>query len=305
MSASARRWATRTVGGVAGVAIVAACGGGGSSSPSAARTTLTSSARPTVTTAATATSTTAPLGSGPSTATLSITGDKGVTGSLASSAITCSMPGVDGSTITVAANTAAPGVGVFMFVGHDGVRVRVTSGSGATFRERDFTGHGVTGFDAARGAHLDATLHETGTASGASAALPAASALTGDIDCGGQRPGSSTIVVTGDTSRGAIDGRLDPVHVSCTSTSKGRFVTAVGIVALGGTPTVVFVDGQPTGLQLYVEPAGAAPLVFTGASPTAVTTTAHGMHVDGDATEKSGASSLHVSGDAVCGTPGG
>lgn len=305
IGAAGRRMAVAALAVALTGASTAACGGG-SSSPSSARTTTGSPRSSTATTAA-VTSSTAPLGSGPATAKLALTGDAPLTGALTATTITCSFPGVAGPIITVAANSADPGIGAFMFVARDGVHLRISSGSGATYRQRVFDGAGVRAFDAARGARLDVALHETGTASGPSAALPAPTRLEGDVNCGGQRPGSSTIVLRGQTSRGAIDGRLDAAHVSCTSTPSGKFVTAVGIVKVGGTPTVVFVDGQPKALQIFVEPANSAPLVYNGPA-SAVQTTAHGMHVDGDATSvasaKNPSATLHLSGDAECGATG-
>jgi hypothetical protein len=218
------------------------------------------------------------------------------------------VPRFDGPKITVLANTVDAGAGTFMIVSGTAVHVRVSSGSGKSYLERDFDGKGVSRFDAARGARLDAVLRESGVASGASKTLPVATSIKGDIGCGGQRPGSSTIALSGDTGRGAISGTLASVRVTCATDTLGKIVTAVGIAHVGAQRAVVFVDGQPNAFTIYVEPAGETAQVFKSSGGTAATTTGQGMHVSADAVEQVAAGrtahTVHASGDAVCGVTG-
>jgi hypothetical protein len=291
-------WRTTSIGATAVLAAVAvgSCGGGSGSS------------KPASTILAAATTTTVALGTGPSTATLTIGGDKALAGRLTSTSIRCAIPSLTGPQITVLASSVDPKAQTFIIVSRDGVQVRVASGSGTSYLQREFEGKGVGTFDAARGAHLNTPLREPNAAAGNANALPAATSLKGTIDCGGQRSGSSTIVLRGNTAKGPISGTLSSVHVSCTTYSGGKYVTAVGIAKVGTQRAVVFVDGQPKGLMVYIEPAGTTALVYKSSASSAATTTARGMHVAGDAVEQrvSGRPprTLHVSGDAVCGTTG-
>jgi hypothetical protein len=230
-------------------------------------------------------------------------------GPLTPTSISCAFPGLDGSTITVLARTVDPNAQTFIIVTGAAVRVRVASGSGKTYLERDFDGKGVSSYDAARGGHLDAALHESVVAKGGAKTLPAAMSIKGDIHCGGQTPGSSTIVLSGETGIGAIGGTLSSVRVRCATDTRGKVVTAVGIAKVGAKRALVFVDGQPNAFTLVVEPAGATTaLVFKSSGNTAATTTGRSMHVSGNATDQpvagQRAHTVHAAGDAVCGASG-
>ena len=285
------------VGGLAAIAMVSC--GGGSSKSAVTTSTPTSGATPT----------TAELGTGPATATLTMGGDKVLAGPLTPTSISCGFPGLDGSTITVLARTVDPNAQTFIIVTGAAVHVRVASGSGTTYLERNFNGKGVSGYDAARGAHLDVALQESVVAKGRAKTLPAATSIKGDVHCGGQRPGSSTIVLSGETGIGAISGTLSSVRVTCATDTLGKVVTAVGIAKVGAGRALVFVDGQPNAFTLVVEPAGATTaLVFKSSGSTAATTTGRGMHVSGNAIEQpvagKSAHTVHAAGDAVCGASG-
>jgi hypothetical protein len=193
-----------------------------------------------------------------------------------------------------------------MFLSPGAVRMRVASGSGSTYRQREFDGTGVTGFDGARGAQIDSTLHENKAAAYSPGTLPAATSIKGDIYCGGQRPGSSTILVSGDTGEGVVSGGLDPVRVQCHTSTLGKTVNAVGILKLGTKRVLVFVNGQPGSFMVLISPPGGTTKNFKSASGTA-TTTDTGMHVSGDVVEQVAAGTahtVHAAGDAVCGATG-
>src|ERR1700730_12552438 len=130
--------------------VVSSCdSGGGSVSPSASSRRAPSLARP-----------------GPSTASLTFAGDPGLGGLATAAEVTCSFPDVEGLRISVSAQAPDSTHSYRIAVAADKVFVQVDSGAGATFRERNFEGTGVSGFDARRGAHVDARLTEGAPSAG-------------------------------------------------------------------------------------------------------------------------------------------
>src|SRR5215475_5828305 len=113
---------------------------------------------PVATSSTTSRSTPASLPPVPSDTSLSFSGDSGLDGGLSKAEITCSFPDVEGLRISIFAQAPDSRFSYRIAVGAERVLVHVDSGSGPTFRERNFEGTGVSGFDAARGAHVDAKL---------------------------------------------------------------------------------------------------------------------------------------------------
>jgi hypothetical protein len=289
---------------VLGSAAVAACGGGSSSSS----TTVAGPSSSTSSSSSTTSTTAGPPATGPATARLALAGDAALTGSLTQPSVSCSFPGFDGLSITVLAQTIAPNVSTFIIVTGATVHVRVASGSGKTYLERAFDGTGVSGYDPARGARLDTKLTESVASKGAHAGtLPAATSLNGDISCGAQKPGSSTLVLSGETGGGALTGTPDPVRVSCFTTASGKGASVVGIVNVGSKRALAFISGQPDSFTVLLETKGATTTrFFRGQGAGISTPTAQGVHISGDAHEQNVAGgvahTLHVAGDAVCGS---
>jgi len=129
--------------------------------------------------------------------------------------------------------------------------VRYDSGAGSTYVERDFTGTGVTAFDAATGATLDSPLTEVAITD-ARGTLGVLTSIKGTIDCGNQMPGSSALTVSGSTPKGAVSGGLSPVNVECTSsTTYGSAVSVDGIIQVGSTPYFAIVYISPNSFTFF------------------------------------------------------
>ncbi len=282
---------------IAAALALASCGGGSSSSSS-------TSAAPTSTPSTTAVST----ATGPATAQLTFAGDQALAGALTKPTISCSFPGFDSLAINVFAHTIDPNISTLIVVTSSAVHVRIDSGSGASYHERDFSGTGVSGYDPAGGAHVDSSLSETAGSTGTTAGtLAAVEAINGDIGCGAQRPGSSTIVLSGDTGSGSVTGTLNPVRVACFTSSTGTLdATAIGIANVGTARALTFVTGQPDSFTVSFAIQGGPTRVFRATGAGSSVPTAQGMHVSGDTVEQGAAAgtahTVHVEGDAVCGS---
>ena len=289
--------------------IVAACSGstaGPTTSVNGA--TATPATTPTATPTATATVTPTPTPTkGPATQNLTLGGPAGKAGAVTLAGIRCNLATTDGTTIkpqiTVLARPADPNLSVFIFVQPGSVTVRYDSGAGATYVERDFAGTGVTNFNAATGATIDSTLTEAPT-QGAHGNIGILTSITGSIDCGNQLPGSAALTFSGSTPKGALGASLQNVNVECTSSAAtGSYVSVQGIMKIGSTLYLVIIAIRPTSFSFFAAGDG-----FFLSTKTAVSTlTANGGHVDGSAVEESPAagkkaSTVHLSGDATCGT---
>jgi hypothetical protein len=243
---------------------------------------------------------------------LTVTGDAGLTGDMSGLTISCANPGLDGNTITVTGTppgqdpATAPFFTLFLSAGR--VFVRVSTGSGADFKVREFTGTtGLSPFDPATGAQIDSPLSETTPAGSDKGTLGAVTAIKGSVDCGNFQPGTSTVKLTGDTADGAVNGALDPVLVTCTTNQQGNFVVVRGIVTVGSTKAMFFVTTQPDGSLTIFETvqASSGQRQYKG-PPGSGTPTASGTTIKGDAGEQNATPphTLHVEGDATCGSNG-
>jgi hypothetical protein len=274
---------------------VAACGGGSSSSNS------------------TTTTTTAPAApKGPPSGAIAVTGDAQVTGNLSGLTISCANPGLDGSTITVTGTPPGqdPATGPFftLFLSEGRVFVRISTGSGPDFKVREFTATtGLSGFDAATGAQIDSPLSETTPAGSNKGDLGAVTAIKGSVDCGNFAPGTSTVKLIGDTADGAVNGVLDPVLVTCTTNQQGTYVVVRGVVNVGSAKAIFFVTTQPNGTLTIFETAQTSTTQRQyQASPGSGSPTTTGTKINGDAVEQSATPphTIHVEGDATCGSNG-
>ncbi len=290
-----RAWALAPVIGL----LVAACSGS-AATPARATSSALPSAAATITMAPSAT----PVATrGPATQSLTLTGPTGAAGAISNAAILCNLPSTDGLQISVLGQPTDPSLSVYIFVEPGKLTVRFDSGAGATYVERDFTGTGVSDFNAATGAQIDSQLTEVPT-TGAHGTLGLLTSISGSIDCGNQMPGSSTLTLSGPTPKGALGGGLDPVNVECVTNQYGPSVSILGLAQVGSAPTLLVVYVRPGSFS--VSASGDA--FFTSGSAVVATLTATGAHVDGDAVEQLAAGSkvkphtIHVSGDATCGT---
>ena len=300
--AEARRWAPLAVVAL----VVAACSGSATAVPSSVGT---SPAPPSIVASpslAPAASPTATASKGPATAQFSIVGTAGLTGAVTAQTINCNRPSLDGPEIFYIGQSASgPSIVIFARAGH--VEVRVGTGSASTLRLRTFAGSGVTSFDAASGMVLDSQLTETTDPSTAIGTLGALSSISGTINCGDQQPGSSSVVVSGLTPYGQLDGPLTSAAVTCTITaSSGTFVGVNALGTAGSTPVLLFVTASTGTLQVSVATRTAGAF-YTGKGATLTTLGANGATMSGDVSLSVTAGSspspnlLHVAGDATCG----
>jgi hypothetical protein len=300
---TARSWRFSGLALIAGL-IVAACSGSAAATPAASAAPM-----PTVA-AATATPTPLPTAAptkGPATQNFVLGGPAGEAGAVTLAAIRCNLPLLSGTQpvmeISVLARPADPNLSVYIFVQQGKVDVRYDSGAGSTYVERDFTGTGVTAFDAATGATLDSPLTEVAITD-ARGTLGVLTSIKGTIDCGNQMPGSSALTVSGSTPKGAVSGGLSPVNVECTSsTTYGSAVSVDGIIQVGSTPYFAIVYISPNSFTFFA----AGDAYYRNTSTAVATLTAPGAHIDGDAVEQNPAAGktatkVHLSGDVTCGT---
>ena len=220
------------------VSLVAACGSSPTSPPSpavatpppatqSAQPTSPPSALPSVPPSASLAPTPGPSLPPPS-ATITFTG--GVTGVSKGIQVNCNNPSLAGLTITLFGATTRTGVATTISLSAGSVAVTLDSGSGSTFAAREFTGLGVTDFDATKGAMIDSPLTEV-TTSSQPGKLPAISAIKGRVDCGNQVPGTSTLMLNGLAAGLAVSGPIDPIRVDCNPNAKPATVHAVGLTS--------------------------------------------------------------------------
>ena len=69
-----------------------------------------------------------------------------------------------------------------------------------------------------------------------------------------------------------------------------------------GKEEFVGIDAEPTTLSLSQSSATGENYIYSAPGPGAATSTAQGVHIDGQLTDDAGANTLHVVGDANCGT---
>lgn len=231
-------------------------------------------------------------------------GDPGLAGSVNISDVECQFPGVSGgsvgSSIVVIGSAPDGAIAMRITVSAGGVMFRVDSGSGVDYRERDFSGTNVSGFDAAVGAQIDSPLTESTRAGGKKGTIGTLASVSASIDCMHQKPGSTTVRFTGGRSD-VVSGGLTSARVLCLNLATGNVVQILGIGRIGASRVFVGVFVFKSGFNVIS--AGAFYMARPGATETLTGT---GAHVDGDAkSQASGATSadiVHVNGDATCGS---
>lgn len=249
---------------------LAACGGGGSSSSSSSSTPVGSSSSAATTQAASAS------------ITIDGTARTGLT-------VRCDFPDVAGASIAVLGD----GLRIGLFA--DKVTVQLFStDSTNVFHQRQFEGSGVSAFGERRGAQLDATVAEVPASTGTPGSLGTVSKVSGSVDCHGQDPGTSHLTIDG--------ASLEHARVECNSS--GNEVITLGILNVSTQRVFTSVALRPEGISVVESRAGQGSQSFQAPAGTA-SITATGGHANGDAVDKSAASStaLHIEGDVACGTP--
>ena len=243
---------------------------------------------------------------GPASGTLAGKGTKGLNVPVIVSSVTCQLPYPDGLQIFVLGQFGTNGPGLNMHITATSLAVDVDTGAGATFHSRSFTGTGLTGFDAAVGVKIDSQLTEV-TASGANTGgIGKLTSLSGSIDCGNQMPGSSTLILTGTTPEGDVNGPIDPVRVGCNNSKQyGRNAQAFGVITVGTTPVTAIVNVNYLGFTVYLTGPSISHF-YNAPDATTSSVTDTGAQIDGDAVTTASAGvpsiTIHVSGADICGT---
>jgi hypothetical protein len=291
---------------ILGLALSGCSGSAPTAAPSAVPTTAATTAPSTSTpvpSVATATAAPSPTGSPrPASGTVTLAGDPGLAGDLAITGIRCQLPAVAGMTIAVFA-TAPNGVFVQAILSAGSLAIRVYTGSGATASERNFSSSSLTSFDAATGAKFDTPVTPVAGPNPAGT-IGAVTSAKGSIDCGGQRPGTSSLVFSGTGADGAFGPALNPVRVQCDT---GPSVQATGIVQVGGKPVLALLAVR-TGTFTVFTSNGTQTHFYTAPASGVTALTATSAKVDGDAVEAATAGgtahTIHVAGELVCGVSG-
>jgi hypothetical protein len=232
---------------------------------------------------------------------LRLEGDAGVAGPLVKTGVRCNVPRLEGQAIVVLAEASAPGTAFIIEIRSSEVTVQAYSGSGADYRERHFAGTGVVGFDAAAGVQVDASLADTSTLEHSPGAIGAIGSIRGSVDCGKQTPGAATITITGETGQGAFDhAALAPVLVECSTDVQGNEAFVSAIATRGSSPVEIGL-GLSSGGGVSLDLSGGQH--FEASGTTTITTA--GVHVDADVVETTATTphTIHIEGDATCGTP--
>lgn len=240
---------------------------------------------------------------------MSVTGDDGVTETWVTSyGITCINPSFDGLDILFFAGSPDNTAVVLITLTATSIGVSERAGSGENYTDREFAGHGVTAFDPSRGATFDSDVTIVPSTSNPGT-LGTITHVRGSVDCGGQTPGSSTVVLSGSTADGAVNGPFELFRVTCYhSAAYGDSVSTTAIVTAGTSATLLIIhlpaNDEATIFSLVkdvgtnrtyaIDPAGSQSISLTGAQ------------VDADFTEVVAAGAtphvIHLAGELTCGT---
>ncbi len=319
MATPVRRTALRVI--ISGLALASVAGACSSpaSSPSAAIPSVSpglvaspSAASPSASPSAVASpSAAASTGPAPATFALTAAGDTNVTGTWTSSyGITCLNPTFSGRDIIFFAASPDAKAVVLITLAPGSIGVSERAGSGTGYTDREFKGTGVTSFDATKGATFDSDLAIVPSSGQKPGTLGTIKHVTGSVDCAGQTAGTSTIVLSGASAEGAINGPFSIFQVTCNvSAAYGNSVSVSGIITSGTSPTAMIVSLSPSrsGVYTYLQ-TGSGLHSYTIAPAGSVSMSADRAHVDADFVETlaTGATAtphtIHLAGDVVCGS---
>lgn len=253
-----------------------------------------------------------PLSTGPAAFQLTVAGDANVTGTWgASYGINCNNPTFAGYDLLFFA--AAPdGKAVVLITLKPGsIQVSERAGRGSTYTDREFAGDGVTSFDPARAASFDSDVSIVPGTGQTPGTLGTITHVTGSVDCGGQRPGTSSITVSGASAEGAFSGPFTRFRVVCNvSQQNGNEVSVTAIINAGTTATFLIINLPANGkATIFSPPNGQAPQhLYNIATGGTLVVSGTGAHLDSDFVEAAPSGStapahtIHFAGDVTCGT---
>ncbi len=241
-------------------------------------------------------------------AVLTFRGSVGLAGNATPTLVGCNEPSLTGETIFLLASAPAAGISFNVHVSPGLIDVTVSSGSGSAYRYREFRGRGVTAFDASRGAEIHSPLVENQLANGQKrGSLGSVTFLTGHIDCGNQRAGTSTIVIRGSTADGPVYTQLDPVRVACNSSRLyGPSVQLEGILKVGTGRALLYVTLTKTSLSVLEDYAPHGDQVtsshfYTSTATGGLRLLSNGATINATVKEGSAGRVLMMTGRATCG----
>lgn len=247
---------------------------------------------------------------GPPVVQAELSGSASVSGPLHFTDVTCANPTFSGLTIIADATNATPNLAIRLTLSSTAVAVQLDTGSGSSYRERDFAGSGISGFNASTGATVSSPLHDTTAANGKIGSIGSVSSITASVNCKGQTAGSGAFTFTGTTAQGAISSPLTVTRVTCSTLAGPGVYTmhAVGIGTVGTQAALIGVFGNASAsghyasvtLSLQNNPIS---YFFTSTAAANVTLSTTSARVDARVTEPyAPMDTLHVTGDATCGS---
>lgn len=219
--------------------------------------------------------------------------------------VTCSFPSLNGLEITMQVSTADQSIGGFITLTPNKVYVRIGEGSGTTYTQRNFSGSGVTGFNASTGAKFNSQLVDDTPSGQSTGTIGALTAISGSVSCGDKTPGGGAIIITGNSSGGAIGGALTSMLVSCPTGADYALIN--GLTQLGSTPASVEIGGGSDGEVYFASISTTTASYFFASSAASLYTLSAGHVIWSHAVltqSGSGADgqTITITGNATCGT---
>lgn len=243
---------------------------------------------------------------------VSIDGSADVAGALTVVTVRCFVPSFEGETIEVEGIAARDRtLTVVLTISAHAVKVRVsnipvTGVVNGDVYERDFAGSGVTGFDAFRGVAVSTALSaEQPKYATQPGQIGAARSISGGVACGNQKPGSTSITVSGTSPLGSVSTGLADVRVVCLTGQGSPTVYVIGLGRVGATPVLIdaFISTDSVFVDLGDSMGNGDSYLNMQTGQTGVVVTSTGAQVATDVSPQGDpTSSLHVSGSATCGS---
>jgi hypothetical protein len=303
---------------ILGALLLAACG---PASPAATTPAATTNPTPvttaTVTAVPTALVTAAPPSTrpspGPATFQLTVAGDPNVTGAWSTgNGINCNNPTLAGLNILAFATAPDTKAIVVLTFSPGVVNVSERAGSGASYTAREFVGTGVSAYDPARGATFDSDVTIVATPDINPGTLGTITHVSGSVDCGNQTTGTSTIVVSGESAEGELNGPFTTYRVICNTSAKdGRSANIVAVMDTATPPTYFIIglpaNGNATIFTIAGQPPKQHTYAFQRVGVTTLQVTATGLiRINASFAEVVELTEtphvIHLAGEATCGT---
>jgi hypothetical protein len=217
--------------------------------------------------------------------------------------VTCSFPSLQGPEITMRISATNGSAGGFLTLTSSEVLVRIGAGSGATYTQRNFSGTGVTNFDATKGAQFNAQLTDVSPAGQKKGTIGTVTSISGSVSCGDKTPGSGTITISGSSTGGAINGALTSMLVNCQGGS--AFAIINGLTSVGSAPATVEIGGGSGAYFATFQTASANYFYSSAAAGLYTPGNGHVQWNNAVLTQTGAGGAGHtvtISGDAGCGT---